>query len=169
MQRNRSTLSFIFLITLILTGVWTFNSSAQSNDEPETILSAPLPGQAVQGLIQITGELELENYSSYELSFSFSGHDTWFPITTDNTISENNLLGEWDTSAITDGNYDLKISVYFNEQGKILETKFVKLLMNKECNAAALNVIKGVKWKPAKKEGKPVKVWYDVPVVFKLE
>ena len=61
------------------------------------------------------------------------------------------------------------INVKVNEQGKILNTKFVTLLMNKKCNAAALDAIKSVKWIAAKKEGKPITAEVDVPIEFKRE
>jgi len=41
--------------------------------------------------------------------------------------------------------------------------------MNKKCNAAALNVIKSVNWKPAKKDGEPITAEVDVPIEFKPE
>ncbi|MBL7095388.1 TonB family protein, partial [candidate division KSB1 bacterium] len=59
------------------------------------------------------------------------------------------------------------INVKVNEKGKIIHTKFVKLLMNKKCNAAALAAIKSVKWLPAKKEGEPITADVDVPIEFK--
>ena len=61
------------------------------------------------------------------------------------------------------------INVKVDEKGKILHTKFVTLLMNKKCNAAALNVIKSVNWKPAKKDGEPITAEVDVPIEFKPE
>jgi TonB family protein len=39
-----------------------------------------------------------------------------------------------------------------------------------ELDAEAIRVIKVLPaWKPAKLEGKPVKVWYAMPVTFKLQ
>ncbi len=61
------------------------------------------------------------------------------------------------------------INVKVSDKGKILHTKFVKLLMNKKCNAAALDAIMSVKWLPAKKEGKPITAEVDVPIKFKAE
>ena len=61
------------------------------------------------------------------------------------------------------------INVKVSEKGKILKTTFVKLLMNKKCNAAALNAIKSVKWKPATKDNKPITADVDVPIEFKKE
>jgi len=61
------------------------------------------------------------------------------------------------------------INVKIDEDGKILHTKFVTLLMNKKCNAAALNAIKSVKWIAAKKDGKPTTAEIDVPIEFKPE
>ena len=61
------------------------------------------------------------------------------------------------------------INVKISEKGKIIKTTFVKLLMNKKCNSAALDAIKSVKWKPAEKDGKPITATVDVPIEFKQE
>ncbi len=59
------------------------------------------------------------------------------------------------------------IDINFDEKGQIVDTKIAQSL-NKECDQAAINAIKAVKWEPAKNDGKPVSVWITIPVVFKL-
>ncbi|HPG39707.1 MAG TPA: M56 family metallopeptidase [bacterium] len=60
------------------------------------------------------------------------------------------------------------VNVLFDEKGNIVETKIEKGL-NEDCNQAAINAIKAVKWDPAIKDGKPIKVWLHIPIIFKLQ
>jgi TonB family protein len=60
------------------------------------------------------------------------------------------------------------IGVQVDEHGKVLEAKILESL-TAECDQAALDALKSVSWKPAIKNGTPVKVWVTVPVIFKLK
>ena len=77
------------------------------------IVLSPVPGQALQGNILIKAEVNLENYISAELSFSYADdlRDTWFLIheIKEPTIEELNV--EWDTTILTDGDYTLRVIV----------------------------------------------------------
>ena len=77
-----------------------------------TVLS-PVPGLALQGNILIKAEINLEDYISAELSFSYADdpRDTWFLI---HEIKEPTIEGlnvEWDTTILTDGDYTLRVIV----------------------------------------------------------
>jgi len=55
-----------------------------------------------------------------------------------------------------------------NEDGSIADCEVLKGI-NKECDREALRVVRHMPpWKPGTKDGKPVKVYYKLPVVFKL-
>ncbi len=59
--------------------------------------------------------------------------------------------------------------VFINENGEVERTKIMKSLGgNSECDAAAIEAIKSVKWEPARQRDKKVGVWIAVPVKFKL-
>ncbi len=58
------------------------------------------------------------------------------------------------------------INVTVDQKGVLKQTKFVKLLMNKECNTAALEAIKSAKWEPGVKDGKPITASIDVSLEF---
>jgi TonB family protein len=58
------------------------------------------------------------------------------------------------------------INVTVDQKGVLKDIKFVKLLMNKECNAAALEAVRSVKWESGTKDGKPVTASIDVPIEF---
>ncbi len=63
-----------------------------------------------------------------------------------------------------------KVGVNFiiDEEGKIVSTKLLRGI-GYGCDEEALRVIKLMpKWKPGMKDGKPVKVSFNLPIVFKL-
>ena len=60
------------------------------------------------------------------------------------------------------------VNVLIDEKGRIVKTKILKSLGDNGCDEAAVAAIKAVKWSPAQKDGKPVKTWVGIPVVFKL-
>jgi hypothetical protein len=74
---------------------------------------SPVPGQALQGNIQITAEINLDEFLSAELSFAYADdtRDTWFLIREINGPTAEGLSVEWDTSILTDGEYTLRVIV----------------------------------------------------------
>ena len=79
----------------------------------EIIVLSPVPGQALQGNILITAEINLEEYISAELSFSYADdpRDTWFLIHEIKEPVNEGLSVEWDTTILTDGEYTLRVIV----------------------------------------------------------
>ncbi|MEE8336300.1 MAG: energy transducer TonB, partial [Candidatus Neomarinimicrobiota bacterium] len=61
------------------------------------------------------------------------------------------------------------VSVFVNEKGKVTETAVIKSIPGSGLDESAINSIKKVRFKPAKKEGKPVGVWISIPVHFRLK
>jgi len=100
-------------ITPTTTGVSSASENTRVPATPETIeIQSPLPGQALQGTIVIKGSTEVQDFQSGRLEFSYSENptNTWFLIQefTEPVAGE---LAQWDTSTITDGTYDLRLSV----------------------------------------------------------
>ena len=81
---------------------------------PPVGLSAPYAGQALQGVITIIGNSELPDFSHAELSFAYANDPTgtWFLITESQTPVANGPLAQWDTTTITDGEYQLRLVVH---------------------------------------------------------
>jgi hypothetical protein len=77
------------------------------------IVLSPVPGQALQGNILIKAEINLENYISAELSFSYTDdpRNTWFLIHEIKKPTNEGLNVEWDTTILTDGEYTLRVIV----------------------------------------------------------
>jgi len=59
------------------------------------------------------------------------------------------------------------VHILISEEGNVEETKILKSL-RPDCDEAAIQAIKKTEWKPARKNGKPVKVWVGIPVIFKF-
>jgi hypothetical protein len=75
-------------------------------------VSSPLSGQALQGNVSVQGETNVEGFSHGELSFAYQNNptDTWFFIQSTEAPAKGELF-RWDTTAITDGNYQLRLVV----------------------------------------------------------
>ncbi|MGD8458190.1 MAG: hypothetical protein PVF83_17570 [Anaerolineales bacterium] len=98
-----------YLITFL--GLIAANSLQVS---PDASIQSPLPGEAVQGLVQIKGSTLFDDFSSYELAFSFGNDETetWFLISQSTIEVDNDILGEWDTSVLSDGDYSLRLIIH---------------------------------------------------------
>lgn len=92
---------------------------AQAPAAAETIvISAPASGEALQGVITINGSTSDPGFVSAELSFSFSSQRsprTWFLIQSFEQPSPAGKLATWDTGAVTDGVYDLRLVVMLKD------------------------------------------------------
>lgn len=93
--------------------------SAQENTP---IITAPRPGDALQGVITITGMSQVDGFASAEIAFSYTGDPTgtWFRIATGSQPVQDGILAVWDTTSISDGVYDLRLRV-MSADGKTLE------------------------------------------------
>lgn len=105
----------LIILSLLLSSFFPaqFSVLAQENPADKVEIISPLPGEAVQGLAQITGSVEVENFQSYHLEFAFgdTSGQTWFPIIQSSSQVIDGLLGEWDTSVLADRIYNLRLTV----------------------------------------------------------
>jgi hypothetical protein len=86
-------------------------------------IDAPASGDVLQGLVNITGTSAVDGFFSAELSFAHDSDSTstWFLIyQTDSPVTDG-LLAAWDTSLVTDGEYNLRLRVTLQD-GTILES-----------------------------------------------
>ena len=118
MKHKLTTAVFASLLLLALfLGV---PASAQETEQPEIQIFSPLPGEAVQGLVQIIGTIDVPGFQSYELAFTFKEDETWFLIAQGDTPVIQGVLGEWDTTVLTDSIYDLMVRVR-QQNGEVTE------------------------------------------------
>ena len=77
-------------------------------------ITEPGTGEAVAGIVSIFGTASHPAFESFEVAFSFDPDptDTWFPIgeALDTPVVDGRLA-IWDTTAITDGVYRLRLRV----------------------------------------------------------
>ena len=96
---------------------------AAAQIETDIRITAPASGDTLQGLINITGTSAADDFASSELSFVYASDSafTWFLIyQTDQPVTDG-LLAVWDTSLVTDGDYNLRLRVTLQD-GTILES-----------------------------------------------
>lgn len=108
----RNIFVILFSVTLvILTALKVDAQESAQTDDVHIIFHSPVPGQALQGTILVEVDINVEGFLSAELSFSYSGdqRDTWFPINEWDDIPSDGFNAEWDTTTITDGEYNLRI------------------------------------------------------------
>lgn len=85
-------------------------------------ITTPLPGDVLQGTLEVVGSSDITGFVSAELTFSYVDDPTgtWFLITMLNQPVLNQVLATWDTSNITDGNYNLRLRVFLTD-GNIID------------------------------------------------
>ncbi len=98
---------------------------AQGTIAPSIFIQSPREGQALQGIEIIDGRIRGEGFLQGKVSFSTSGVDepTWFFISDilpeGEAGSQISFQIEWDTTSITDGNYNLRIVAEYQDQAAI--------------------------------------------------
>lgn len=95
-------------------------SMGRAQGESRVEITAPSPGASLQDRIAIRGAASHPTFVRYELAFTYDSDltGTWFsiqePVLT--AVNEEDLLGQWDTTGLTDGAYALRLRVYTNER-----------------------------------------------------
>lgn len=83
----------------------------------------PSSGDLLQGLVNIVGSTNVDGFISNDISFSYANDTTgtWFLIAYSTHIVNDEILCEWDTTLVTDGNYDLRLRIFLRD-GTVSET-----------------------------------------------
>lgn len=100
---------FHWILSLLFTGWFAFAQQTL----PAPRIDAPLPGQALQGVVSITGSTALDGFASAQIEFRYENDasQTWFLIQEDIPAVENDVLAGWDTTTLTDGDYRIRLKV----------------------------------------------------------
>jgi hypothetical protein len=113
--------SFLAALTAFL-GLLAHTTSGSAQTNMVTI-RFPSNGEAVQGVVTIEGSANHPEFSYYELSFTYAdlSSQTWFPISEPSrTQITSGALGLWDTTSITDGNYNLRLEVFLLDDTSLI-------------------------------------------------
>ncbi len=108
-------LRFSFLLLFIF-----LNPTSPAFGQTDFAITSPEEGSAVLGKVEIRGYIKTTNFAGYDLDFSHSATEEsgWFTIQTSDQNPPDGLLGFWDTSSISDGDYRLRLTVYYKDDGK---------------------------------------------------
>ena len=90
-------------------------SSSSGCVPDEIFLALPLPGQDVSGTVTLVGTVDVANFGFYKYEVSSQGAESWATISAGREIKNNADLGLWDTSTLTPGDYELRLSVVDNQ------------------------------------------------------
>ena len=83
-------------------------------DSPAGI-SAPQSGDVIRGQVEIAGNMTVPNFASAEIAFKYAASDSadnWFTIQTFPQPVADSALAVWDTTTLTDGDYDLRLHIF---------------------------------------------------------
>ncbi len=61
------------------------------------------------------------------------------------------------------------VTIHIDTLGNVTDSKILKSLGNNGCGEAARAALTKTKWEPAQFKGKPINVWVNAPVTFKLK
>lgn len=91
----------------------TATATATPTPPAQPQITFPAGGDAVQGQVTLSGASGIPGFFYAELSFTYAGDTTgtWFLIEESFTPIQNSALATWDTFAITDGTYDLRLLI----------------------------------------------------------
>lgn len=78
-------------------------------------LTSPKPAEEVKGIIDLIGTVNITNFGFYKYEVAQQGSDTWATIAADRTIKIETSLGRWDTTALSPGDYQLRLVVTDNQ------------------------------------------------------
>ena len=80
----------------------------------EIMFTFPEPGEQVSGVVELTGTVNVENFGFYKYEISPANSEIWSTISARTSVVTNGELGTWDASALTTGDYQLRIVVIDN-------------------------------------------------------
>jgi hypothetical protein len=84
---------------------------------PPVAITSPAADEVLRGPVTVTGTLDVPSFASAQLEFAYASNptDTWFTIQTLSQPVVDSTLAVWDTTAITDGEYILRLRVSFED------------------------------------------------------
>lgn len=82
-------------------------------------IAAPEAGTEVHGTVDIRGTVNVSDFGFYKYEVSPAGAETWATISAGREKVMDGSLGQWDTTALTPGDYQLRL-VVTDSQGRSL-------------------------------------------------
>ncbi|HEY9526871.1 MAG TPA: hypothetical protein VIR02_07320 [Anaerolineales bacterium] len=89
--------------------------SGMSGCIPDQIMiTAPEPGTTVSGTVEITGTASVPNFGFFKYEVAPLGSQNWATISAGREPKINEVLGTWNTSSLTNGDYFLRLVITDN-------------------------------------------------------
>jgi hypothetical protein len=89
--------------------------SGMSGCIPDQIMiTAPEPGATVTGTVEITGTANIPNFGFFKYEVAPLGSQNWATISAGREPKINEVLGTWNTSSLTNGDYFLRLVITDN-------------------------------------------------------
>jgi hypothetical protein len=121
--------AFLVILVSLLTLILPPGQPQSQTDEPVVLeIVSPVQGEPLQGNVTIVGTVRSPGFIEGRLEFSYEedNRDSWFEINRIALPRDNTELGVWDTTALTDGNYTLRLSAEL-VSGEVLTTTITQL------------------------------------------
>ncbi|HJR81320.1 MAG TPA: hypothetical protein VJ821_14715 [Anaerolineales bacterium] len=80
----------------------------------QLIITAPAPGDEVNGTVQLVGTAAIPNFGFYKYEVTPLGIESWATISAGRDPKRNEELGDWDTTTLANGDYFLRLVVTDN-------------------------------------------------------
>ena len=75
-------------------------------------------GQAIRGVVPIEGNTKIEGFVAWEISYGYANDTTgtWFLLAESFEPVVNDLLTNWETIKISDGDYNLRLTIFLEQE-----------------------------------------------------
>jgi hypothetical protein len=90
------------------------------------MITSPKPGSQISGSVDLTGTVDIPDFGFYKYEVAPLNTDTWATIAANRKPVDNGSLGQWDTTTLTPGDYQLRL-VVINTQGQSLPPCIIPL------------------------------------------
>jgi hypothetical protein len=89
--------------------------SGMSGCDPDRIIiTSPKSGDIIKGTVTLTGTASVPNFGFYKYEVAPQGTANWATISAGDKAVKNDKLGDWDTTALANGDYFLQLVIIDN-------------------------------------------------------
>jgi len=126
-KRTALIILFIFPVLLLIAQPALSAPPSQETIAPSIFIQSPREGQALQGVELLDGRIRGDGFIQGKIAFSYAGapDPTWFFIADilpgADGGAQTSFQVEWDTTQITDGNYDLRVVAQYQGEAAIYQ------------------------------------------------
>lgn len=78
-------------------------------------ITSPGNGEQVSGVVKILGTVDIPNFGHYKFEIKRPDETIWLTVQAGNTVVREDSLGDWDTSRLIPGDYQLGLVVVDNQ------------------------------------------------------